>query len=178
MKEVGIKFIDKNFKVIFSILIALIVVLFCASFVLARYSDKISKTGTLSVAKYSLNETGTLDLGMISPGEKLTYNFEVSNKEDEKISEVAQHYNIKITTTNNLPLIYTLTGTNTTNTGSLASNLDETTLITSTPGVLPHTKNTTHSYVLTVEWPSDKTESMYLNEVDKVSLNIEAVQKN
>ncbi len=172
------EFIDKNFKIILCILIILIIGLFSASFTLARYTGSITQTGTVSVAQYSLGQTGTIDLGMIAPGETLTYNFAVSNKENGKIAEVAQYYNIKITTTNNLPLTYTLSGTNTTNTGSLAGDVNQTTLTTSTSGIFPHTEEAIHSYTLSITWPVEKTESIYLNEVDQVSLSIEAIQKN
>lgn len=171
-------FIDKNFKVITFMLIVLIVSLFGIGFTMSRYLNSFSKTGTISIAKYSLNETGTIDLGMIAPGETLTYNFQVTNKEEGKISEVGQDYVIQIATTKNLPLIYTLTGINTSGVGTLADNLDETTLITSVKGSFPHTDEAVHSYTLTVTWPIEKKDSSYLNEVDQVSLNIVATQKN
>ncbi len=171
-------FIDKNFKVILIVLIVLIISLFGVGFTMARHLESVSKTGTVSIAKYSLNETGALDLGMIAPGETLTYNFQVSNVEDGKIADVAQEYTIQVITTGNLPLTYTLTGTNVSGIGTLASNMDSTTLITSVKGSFPHTNEVTHSYSLKITWPSDKTESEYLNEVDQVSLSIVATQKN
>ncbi len=171
-----IKFIDENFKIIFKILIILVIGLFCLNLALSRYSSSFSKVGAVSVAKYTLNQSGTIDLRMIAPGETVTYNFEVSNQKDGMIAEVAQDYNIKIVTTNNLPLKFSLTGAEPSQ-GTLASDIDVRTLTTLISGSFPHTEEAVHFYTLNITWPAGKVDSEYLNEVDQVSLNIEAIQR-
>ena len=44
-------------------------------------------------------------------------------------------------------------------------------------GFLPHTDETTHSYKLTVSWPSNgKNEFVYADEIDLVTVTVDAKQ--
>lgn len=147
----------------------------------ARYYTQVSGSGTATTAAVAMNSTLDLtsQLQDLEPGETKAIAFEVTNQKGDTISDVAQEYTITLTTTGNLPLNYTLSG-NAEPQGSGAVVYTQAKSSGSTRvwsgGNLPHTQAATHHYTLSVEWPSDKAMEQYADEIDWVTLCVEAKQ--
>jgi len=172
------------------------------SVTLARYASGASGTGTATVAAVagdmSILQPETIEMpleGLTPGGEARSLTFKVVNYGAGKISEVALDYDVTVTTTNNLPLAFTLTaqppegahGAGKTVDGAGAV-LGETTARpdgkreqTLTGGAFPLAETgQTHTYTLTVTWPdeeSGKTKAEYADEIDLVTVAVEARQR-
>lgn len=151
----------------------------------ARYRSTVTGTGTASVARVALNSTADLseDLKGMQPGESVKIDVAVSNVEEGNLtSEVTQDYSITVETTGNLPLKFTLVKKNSTAEGSYVK-LDTPTVesngnSTTWPGgQMPHSVITTHDYVLTVQWPNDSKSDDYADEIDYITLTVDAKQR-
>ena len=134
----------------------------------SRYAQEIKGQGVAQVAAVALDLTDdngaqldlTEQLKGLHPGEQKELVFAVTNKEGDTVSEVAQEYAITISTTGNLPLTY-LAGTSPCWTG----------------GRLPYSQDgVTHTYTLTIHWPESENITWYMNEIDAVSLTVNAKQ--
>lgn len=155
----------------------------------ARYQTEVTGTGTASVAAVAMNSEIDLtnQLKDLVPGGTKTITFAVNNfdgSDSKKVSEVSQEYSITINTTGNLPLQYELSGelsgtgegagTVVTKQAGGGSSLDSS--LVWTGGELPHSTKTAHTYTLTVDWPADKNDSAYADEIDLVTLTVDAKQ--
>lgn len=149
----------------------------------SRYQTQVNGNAIASIAAWE-SESGTVDLDVSSlkPGGKKEYVFQVSNAKDGRVSEVSQDYAVTVKTTGNLPLTFTLSvaegasaasGTKVT-VGQIAIQNGTGTL---TGGSLPHSVETVHEYILTAEWPADQTDTKYADEIDMVTLCVDAHQK-
>lgn len=172
----------------------------------ARYTSQVTGEGTATVALWgsdaTITQTFPVNVEALTPGGNQSFDFMITNTKEGKISQVAQEYSIKVETTGNLPLEFTLaskdpTG-NASNDGSfvttgaggkleLNSNTAE-----ATGGFLPHTNLVTHKYTLTVTWPTatattaadgsgtggidGSDDAKYADEIDLVTLTVSAVQ--
>lgn len=98
-----------KFLILLLILILLVKII---SSVLARYQSNATTNSNIQVAFYVLNENYekmTLKLDSLYPREEpYVYTFSISNFKDEKICETDMQYDLKIRTTTNLPLEYSL----------------------------------------------------------------------
>lgn len=131
----------------------------------------------------------------LKPGGETEIKFEVRNFEappsaggDNKISEVGQEYSVSVKTTGNLPLTYTLTsdtasgnvegthvGTDPKESGG--TSLDPAKEWVWSGGVLPYSESgISHEYTLTVAWPKGQADSAYKDEIDLVTLTVDAMQ--
>lgn len=164
----------------------------------ARYVTSVSGTATAKTASMEMNMNTQMDLsGLLKglkPGGKKEIKFEVRNFEappsaggDNKISEVGQEYSVTVKTTGNLPLTYTLDP-------DTASGKVDGTYVGAAPesvgaslnpakewvwrgGVLPYSASgTSHAYILTVAWPEGQADSAYKDEIDLVTLTVDAMQ--
>lgn len=147
----------------------------------AKYVSEIDGKGSGSVAAWGsdFTETNPIDLSQLKPGGKIDYMFNVTNVKDGRISEVSQEYSIILNTTGNLPLTYKLTANTPSSSGSYVNNGElnvENGICTLTGGILPHTTSTTHAYTLTISWPADKNDASYADEIDLVTLTVNAQQ--
>lgn len=147
----------------------------------ARYSSAITGTGKATVAKVTLDSKADLSnvLQGMTPGAECTVSLMVSNAKDSNMSEITQEYSVIVKTTGNLPLEFTLE-----NSGSAGeetyvnpeSATDENNSRTWSGGRMPHSKKVTHNYTLKVRWPEEKKDATYADEIDKVTLTIDAKQ--
>ena len=154
----------------------------------SRYAQEIKGQGVAQVAAVALDLTDdngaqldlTEKLKGLHPGEQKELVFAVTNKEGDTVSEVAQEYAITISTTGNLPLTYTLAPNNTdTSEGTYVTG--STFLAGTSPcwtgGRLPYSQDgVTHTYTLTIHWPESENITWYMNEIDAVSLTVNAKQ--
>lgn len=147
----------------------------------ARYGSAVSGTGLAQAAAVEMNTT--LDLtdqlrGLIPGGEKEIL-FLVGNARDDIISEVAQEYSITVATTGNLPLTFELTHAGSgAQKGVLATAAKANGKFPFTweGGELPHTERASHTYALIVRWPPDSAQGRYADEIDLVTLRVDAKQ--
>ena len=154
-----------------------IVGLFAVGGTYARYTQDVQGQATGSVAAVALG--GTLDLtskleGM-RPGDSKTIGFTVSNKNDATVSEVVLNYSVSVETTGNLPLAYTLAPKSGGEAGTyVESNASGRKW---TGGALSlGDSDVTHTYLLTVTWPADKADESLADEIDLVTLTVDAQQ--
>ena len=164
--------------------------LFCLSLVgllvvgvsYARYAQEVQGKATGSVAAVALD--GTLDLtstlqGM-RPGQSRSVDFSVTNKKDATVSEVTLNYSVSIKTTGNLPLTYTLAAQNDAGKGgSFAGPPAGGAEPVWTGGVLPYGSSDAdvgHTYTLTVTWPEGSADESFADEIDLVTLTVDAQQ--
>ncbi len=147
----------------------------------ARYrTDKkgAAKGTAATMALSVMDGSGELNLsdrlaGM-TPGETRTISFSITNTKDGVVSQVAQTYSIVLETTSNLPLTYNLSHTGQAEAGgSFAAG--QAGSLTWTGGRLP-ADAASHTYTLTVTWPSEKSGTWYMNEVDAVTLRVDVAQ--
>lgn len=156
----------------------------------ARFHSKITGMAAAQTAAVALGTT--LDLSSrlqgLQPGDETEISFNISNfsKESGKqISEVGQEYTITIATTGNLPLEYAITQKTAVTTSQSAEEAADTgSYVTPAPekanvwtgGLLPSGTETTHQYTLTVRWPQEQNNYRYSEEIDLVTLTVDAVQ--
>ncbi len=143
----------------------------------SRFSSQATGTGTANIAAAALNSTMDVSEALegMAPGDSCTIAFRVSNEEESgTVSEVTQSYTIAIETTGNLPLTYTLsTGDTPKDHHALTQNNGS---LVWTGGLLPHSTPTTHTYTLTVSWPDEEADPSLTDEIDLVSVTVEARQ--
>lgn len=143
----------------------------------ARFSSEAMGSGTASVAAAALNSRMDMSdrLEGIAPGETRTIAFQVTNqKEDGTISEVTQSYTITIETTGNLPLTYALSTGDTPDTDHALTNKRDALMWEG--GILPHSVPATHTYMLSVSWPTGSASPYLADEIDLVAVTIDAQQ--
>ena len=148
----------------------------------ARYYTQISGSGSASVAAVAMDSTIDLtdQLQDLEPGGTKAISFQVTNSKNGTTSEVAQEYTITLTTTGNLPLTYTLSGhVEPQAAGAVVSEApkaaDASPLVWS-GGQLPHTIKASHIYTLIVTWPEEQATAQYSDEIDWMTLSVEAKQ--
>lgn len=148
----------------------------------SRYQTKINGNAVASVAAWE-SEVGTisLDVSGLVPGGEKTFEFQVSNEKDGKVSEVSQEYSITVKTTGNLPLTFQLEkNTDSTETDGTYVTTGKIAIQegsgSAAGGQLPHSKRTVHQYVLKACWPADETDTRYADEIDMVTLCVDAHQ--
>lgn len=149
----------------------------------ARYKSSVSGTGTATTAKVALNSKADLSnaLKNMKPGESRLIDVSVSNKNpsDGKISEVTQDYTITVKTTGNLPLEFRLTAKNF-NAAGIYVNQDSPdkgdNSVVWSGGQMPHSDIVTHDYTLSVKWTESEKDSAYADEIDKITLAVDAEQ--
>jgi len=152
----------------------------------ARYSSDVHGHATATVAAVALDVTSaasqldlTAHLQKMHPGETRQIEFSVTNQKDGRISQVSQNYSIAVNTTGNLPLTYELAPISQNPEGTCVQQNAITTDLTITwpGGLLPVSGSSiTHTYTLTVSWPSDQTDERYASEIDLVTLIIDSEQ--
>ena len=155
------------------------------SFTYARYTAQAEGTGTASVALWGADSAIReidVDVSTLSPGGSESFELIVTNTKNGKVSQTAQNYSIAVETTGNLPLKFSLAPTGEAPEGSrfvdVSGGLHFSGGKTAAAGggFLPHTASATHAYTLTVSWPPDDTGAGYADEIDMVTLIVNAKQ--
>lgn len=143
----------------------------------ARYASSVGGTATAAVAAVELGgrTEQPIDLSGMRPGDHRAVSFQVVNFSGDTISETAQDYTITIKTAGNLPLDFTLTADDA---AAPARKLEGAAgrWSTALAGSLPAGISTTHSYTLSIAWPAAQAEAAYADEIDAVTLIVDAVQ--
>lgn len=160
------------------------------SVTLAKYASSVSGQGTATVAAMAGGgEPIQMTLSSLAPGgEPQVLKFKVVNYKDGKISEVALDYDVKVETTGNLPLVYTLTVEGTGNDVKDELILTDGSKAQTVSGAFDlDGKEQTHTYTLTANWPtvvdSGKETGVrvddagYADEIDLVTVTVEVRQR-
>ncbi len=151
------------------------------SVTLARYSSGASGTGTAAVAAMAGDASSTIQMSldrMTPGGEDKELKFQVVNFTANAVSEVALDYQITVETTGNLPLTFTLAADEGTNRVGGGTILDGDKSQTLTGGAFPLTgEKQAHTYTLTASWPLEKNDGGYSQEIDLVTVRVEAKQR-
>lgn len=149
----------------------------------ARYKSSVSGIGTATTAKVALNSSADLSnvLKNMKPGESRDIDVSVSNQNlsENKVSEVTQDYTITVKTTGNLPLEFSLREKNLNGEGAYVKqdplNNGNNSVVWS-GGQMPHSEIVTHDYTLSVKWTESNKDSAYADEIDKITLAVDAEQ--
>lgn len=147
----------------------------------ARMITKIAGTAKAASAAVNLDTT-TINISdllqTLQPGDRKELKFEVHNYQNTgEMSEVAQDYSVTVQTSGNLPLTFVLNGENTDVQGKLAEIGSQTGSAWKwTGGWLPQAQSVSHRYTLTVVWPADKNDVMLADEIERITLTVDAVQ--
>lgn len=143
----------------------------------ARYTSSVNGSATAATAAVAGKMTNAaIDVSGMKPGDTKTVDFTVVNFSGEKTSEVAQEYTITIKTAGNLPLAFSLSpGAGIENSAGALRGTGGV-WQSDSPGLLPAAAATTHAYTLTVVWPENETSPRYADEIDTVTLVIDAQQ--
>ena len=87
------------------VLLCIITAIILISVSISKYTNVISGGDSAQVAVPIINlEENTLDININPNDLEKEYVFKVSNKEEDKISEVAMEYTLEINNANNLPV--------------------------------------------------------------------------
>ena len=116
-------------------------------------------------------------LSKLVPGNENTYTIEVTNKNGDKISEVAQSYEIEVLTAGNLPLEYTLTedGTRIVDVFQETSSNRKYVFADNSMEFEAGTEGK-HEYTLTVHWPDTEKNASLAGVPDYIQININVEQ--
>lgn len=156
----------------------------------ARFQTTGIGTGSAQAAAVAVAVNSQIDLTSVlksmKPGEEKRIIFTVNNYSgngERKVSEVAQEYSITMTTTGNLPLKYQLLLDNGSqdnpDTGSYVDvehSAEEAFRVIWNGGYLPHSVQTEHTYELIVTWPETENQGSYADEIDLITLTVDAKQ--
>lgn len=162
---------------------AVIVTAIVSTGTLSRYITSIIGSGSAAIAVVDMGgeiegEKVNIDVSGMYPGAEKVTAFSIKNSDETDISQAGLSYSIEIKTTGNLPLIYELQCTNTQGRGT-GINTTKAELVNNNPtagGVLPQGESTTHTYALTVRWPSGENDPKNADEVDAVELIVHSEQ--
>ncbi len=146
----------------------------------ARYTASLNGKASAAVAAVAMDgkiSSQDITVSDLQPGDEKTIQFEIVNFSADKTSEVAQNYTIIVKTAGNLPLSIALApdGSETETAGGW-KNTEKGLWATESAGFLPASVGTKHSYRLTVSWPADQVKPEYADEIDMVTLIIDAEQ--
>lgn len=189
------KMINNRRKFLYKKLVVLIICFFIVlrifSLVLSKYQNEATSVAEVDVAFYLLKEdlqSLTINLDSLFPRENAyVYTFSIGNTDGVNTAEVDLTYDLKLKTTTNLPLKYSLY-MNEDYTNKDAKNIiteeeifqDEYGTffkrISTATQTLEYKENTTNIYQLVVEFPANYDDETYQNLIDAIEISIEGKQ--
>ncbi len=167
--------------------ILLISLVFLIPYTLSRFKSEARGDAGIDVAffiakdEYQRDEITLTDM---KPGDEYSYTFTVSNFQGSDRAEVNLSYNIEVTTTTNLPMVYELYITNSgtdspiVSTDQIITDDDDTyfkKMITSSRN-FDFRSNYTDSYKLTVKFPAEYKTFRYQGVAENVEIKVIAKQ--
>ena len=183
----------KDFKLYLCCSILLILLLLSFGkfdFTKARYESNVSVNASPNLAFFIVDVTNTskqlrLD-GLVPRTEPYTFTFNVSNFNEKKHANVDLKYSIEIITTTNLPLNFKIFKGNNMEQNKIDSDTVTTDdngvyyrhLVINDVNVMNYNEDSTDTYVLWVEFPSNKMDypDYYAGIIDLVDIKIDAEQ--
>lgn len=180
----------KKSRLLVLLLLAAVVTSLASTGTLAKYASRFTAGGQAQIASFigdgSVNFG--VDLGNLSPVQSSSTVFTVRNYDGSQQSDVALSYEIRVETTGNLPLTFSLRGQTQNGDASAATGESVTTkqleraegnTWVATGGKLPPASaagEKEHSYELTVQWEAGKNNEDYSHEIDMVTVTVTTAQ--
>ena len=165
-----------NKKKVIGVSSVLLVIIFsCILGYYSQYKKNYSGKGVGEVARIRTDRSQSLkiDTTDLYPGFTSRYYFGIKNSKDIT-SEVGIKYSIKINSTNNIPLKYSIKCLDKTDGTCLTKdNINVNEVVDA--GIM-NLKDTTHSYELSISWPETYNDVSYMNELEVIKIDIVAEQ--
>lgn len=169
----------RQVKLLYAIMILcfLLLCLSLVSQVFAMYISKVNSSSSAVVACFNPSYTSdkiTIS-GINQPGSSDTCNLKIQNYTDEIISEVAMGYKIKINTTGNLPLVFTLRDKE----GNVLSTWDcdgisgETQYLFESPNTFLASVASSVEYTIEVKWLEERNDAKFSGMTDVIYISVE-----
>lgn len=155
---------------------------------LSKYESQVEANANVDIAFYLLNEdyqTMTLNLESILPREnKYKYYFSIGNQDGEKRAQIDLEYNLKVRTTTNLPITYTLYEIESANkinviTSNTVDRDEYNTYfrnILTAPVILRYDSPETKFYQLEVSFPETYNETNYQDIIELIEITVSSQQ--
>lgn len=178
-----------RFKLSFRIVLIVLGIFISFIFIKVTYSlfhsDSNGVIGS-KIAFYVIDpkkQTESIKIGEITPdGQDYTYNIEVSNFKDDKVSEVNLDYTFEVITTTNIPVTYSLykDDGNENIIGNREIIQDSNGMhffkYESLAGSFTHDVSRTDKYTLVVNFPQMYNNEMYQDLIDTIEISVDAKQ--
>ena len=157
---------------------------FFTSGIFAKYTAEDGGDDSAAAAQFVFHTERTTGVELIdistirNPGDKVEYEFKVSNSDGARVCEVAQTYTVNVHVEGNMPIKCTLEknggASDTLNTYTDPSDRD-----VSLGAELVAKTEQNDIYLLSVEWPSDAKDDSYANgmAIGRVTLTVTSAQK-
>ena len=176
----------KNFNKITILVLCIMLSVTLASKIYGRFHTEIDGSINNKVAFYVVNtepQTQEIKIGELAPnGQNFTYDIEVNNFEDNKITEVDMNYTLEIVTTTNVPVTYALysNGGSTNVIGNKEVIQDDDGMyffrFASQTGNFVHGVSKTDRYRLVINFPESYKLAMYQDLIDTIEITVDAKQ--
>lgn len=154
------------------VLLCIITTIILISVSISKYTNVISGGDSAQVAVPIINlEENTLDININPNDLEKEYVFKVSNKEEDKISEVAMEYTLEINNANNLPVefeLYSCKSGVTDNTNLLDNN--------KTSKIKLGLNDEEQEYQLKIKWNQENKNYQYAKVIDYVQIVLNSSQ--
>ena len=164
------------------VLYFIVVSIVITGFSLSRFSTTLANTGAentsappdVSFSTWVLkHEAAEISLDNMKPGDVRVIPVTIKNFDsvENKVSDYNQSVYLRLSTTGNLPLVFTLTGEANLAIAPATTNEYKSSVLSFTAN-----QQETKSLSLSVTWPADKTDYSYIHEIDYLVLSLEAMQ--
>ena len=154
------------------LLLCIITSIILVSVSISKYKNVMSVSDSVQVAVPIINlEENVLDVRINPTDTEKDYVFKVSNKEEDKKSEVSMQYTIQIKTLDNLPLefeLYKYENGQIGTTNLLTNNI--------TQNIPMKLGSAEHEYQLKIKWQDNSNDYKYAKVVDYVQINLKSEQ--
>lgn len=173
----------------YSMVLLAVILLSASSVTAARYITSVSAADGARVARFAFSadgsESASFPVGDMQPGDTAKYTIYVENfTSPSAVAETTIEYEIRITTSGNLPLVCNLSGVKTS--GKLLSNTGDAGILlifsggawSRRDGELPAGVAETHTYTLELEWPISESSPAYADEIDYFTIHLDAASKD
>ena len=173
------------------LIVCFVIVLRIFVLIWSRYESKATSNANVDIAFYLLNEDFqemSLNLAEIFPQDNAyVYTFSIGNEEGEKTAEIDLSYDLKIRTTTNLPLTYTLymnqdyedeNAVNIIETNEIAQDEDGTYFRTMTTKTeeLYYQEPKTNVYQLVIHFPANYNTVEYQDIIEMLEITVDSRQ--
>lgn len=173
------------------LIVCFVIVLRIFVLIWSRYESEATSNANVDIAFYLLNEDFkemSLNLAEIFPQDNAyVYTFSIGNEEGEKTAEIDLSYDLKIRTTTNLPLTYTLymnqdyedkNAVNIIETNEIAQDEDGTYFRTMTTKTeeLYYQEPKTNVYQLVIHFPANYNTVEYQDIIEMLEITVDSRQ--
>lgn len=150
----------------------------------SKYTSNITGNDKVHTATFFIDGeevTQNISFSDWIPGSSQNYNIIIKNFDDSTVANTAQRYHLILKRQNNLPLIYSLSSVNSSDSssGSMLENKQisfENNIGILDGGTIPADKAISHEYKLNISWPENQNSLDLSEKSEDISITIESVQ--